>query len=151
MHGILVPCLTSSGCCYFDMMDKLQKLVCRTVIPILTTSLEHLAHPLNVASVSLFFRYYSGRCSSKLAELVSLLYFRGRSTLHSDSLHNFSITILRCYKDVYTNSFFPRTARLYNFLPAEYFSLTYNLNSFCLELIDTFYLYVFSRCLSCIS
>ena len=27
-------------------------------------------------------------------------------------LHEYSVTILRCYKDVYVNSFFPCTARL---------------------------------------
>ena len=31
-----------------------------------------------------FFRYYFGRYSSKLAELVPLPYSRGRSTRHSD-------------------------------------------------------------------
>ena len=33
-------------------------------------------------------------------------------------LHNFSATIPRCYEDVYVNSFFDRTARLWNSLPA---------------------------------
>ena len=36
----------------------------------------------------------------------------------------------RCYKDVYVNSFFLCTARIWNSLPIEFFSLTYNLNSF---------------------
>ena len=41
-----------------------------------------------------------------------------------------SVTLCRCYKDVYVNSFFPRTARLWNFLPEECFLLTYDLNGF---------------------
>ena len=36
----------------------------------------------------------------------------------------------RCYKDVYVNSFFLCTARIWNSLPIECFSLTYNLSSF---------------------
>ena len=36
----------------------------------------------------------------------------------------------RCYKDVYVNSFFPRTARLWNSLPIECFPLTYDLSGF---------------------
>ena len=36
--------------------------------------LETLAHRQNVASLSLFFRHYFGRCSSKLAQLVPLPY-----------------------------------------------------------------------------
>ena len=55
---------------------------------------------------------------------------QGRSTCYSDRLHNFSVTIPKCYKDVYVNSFFPRTARLWNSLPIEYFPLTYDLSGF---------------------
>ena len=43
-------------------------------------------------------------------------------------MHDFSVVIPRYYKDVYLNSFLPRAARLWNFLPAESFPLTYNLN-----------------------
>ena len=51
----------------------------------------------------------------------------GRSTRYSYRLYDFSVTILRCYKDV--NSFSSRTARLsWNYLPIECFLLTYNLN-----------------------
>ena len=81
-------------------------------------------------SLSLFYRYYFGRCSSELAQLVPLLYSRERSTCYSDRLHDFSVIIRRCYKDVYVNSFFPCTARLWNSLPIECFPLTYDLNSF---------------------
>ena len=38
--------------------------------------------------------------------------------------------IPRCYKDVYVNSFFPRTAKLWNSLPVECFPLTYDLSGF---------------------
>ena len=89
-------------------------------------SLEPLAHRRNIASLSLFYRYYFGRCSSELAQLVPLPFSRGRSTRYSDRLHDFSVTIPRCYKDVYVNSFFPRTARLRNSLPIECFALTYH-------------------------
>ena len=58
--------------CYLELLDKLQKRICRTVGPSLAASLEPLAHRQNVASLSLFYRYYLGRCSSKLAQLVPL-------------------------------------------------------------------------------
>ena len=48
----------------------------------------------------------------------------------SDRLHDFSVTIPRYYKDVYVNSFVPRTARLWNSLPVECFHLTFDLNGF---------------------
>ena len=98
--------------CYLDLLDKLQKRICRIFGPLLAASLEPLAHRRNVASLSLFCSYYFGRCSSELAELVPLPYSRGRSTRYSDRLYDFSVTIPRSYKDFYVNSFFPRTARL---------------------------------------
>ena len=115
--------------CYLELLDKLQKRICRTVGSLLAASLEPLTHRRNVA-LSLFYRYYFGRCSSELAQLVPLPYSRGRSTRYSDRFHDFSVTIPRCYKDVYVNSFFPRTARLWHSLPIEWFPLTYDLSGF---------------------
>ena len=40
--------------CYFEMLDKLQKRICRTVGPSLPASLEPLAHRRSVASLSLY-------------------------------------------------------------------------------------------------
>ena len=109
MHGIL---LAGARSCYLELLDKLKNRICRTVGPSLAVSLEPLAHRRNVASLSRFYRYYFGGCSSELAQLVPFPYSRGRSTRYSDRLHDFFITIPRCYKDVYVSSFFPCTARL---------------------------------------
>ena len=65
--------------CYLELPDKLQKQMCSTV-------------GQNVASLSLFYRYYFGRCSSELAELVPLPYSQGRSTSYSDRLHDLSLS-----------------------------------------------------------
>ena len=116
--------------CYLELLDKLQKWICRTVGPSLTASLEGRAHRGNVASFFPFYRYFFGICSSELAQLVPLPYSQGRSTRYSDRLHDFSVTISRCYKDIYVNSFFPGTARLWNTLPIECFPLTYDLSGF---------------------
>ena len=43
--------------CYLELLDKLQKRICRTVGPSLGASLEPLAHRRNVASLSLLCRY----------------------------------------------------------------------------------------------
>ena len=114
---------------YLELLDKPQKWICRIVGPLPAASLEPLAHRRNIASLSLFYSYYFGRCSSELAQLVPLPFSR-RSTHYSDRLHDFSVTIPRCYKDVYVNSFFPRTAKLWNSLPIECFPLTYDLSGF---------------------
>ena len=76
-----------------EILDKLQKRIWRTVGPSLATSLERLDHRRNVASLCLFYRYYFGRCSSELTELVPLPFSRGSSTHYCDRLHDFSVTI----------------------------------------------------------
>ena len=99
-----------------ELLDKLQKWLCRTVGPSLVAYLGSLTQCRSLTSLSLFYRYYFVRCSSELAQLVPLRYSRGRSTHYSDRLHDVSVTIPTCYKDVYVNSIFSCTARLWNSL-----------------------------------
>ena len=96
--------------------------MCRIVSPSLAASLEPLAHRINVASLSLFYRYCFGRCSSEMAQMVQLPFRRGSCTCYPDRLHDFSVTIPRCYKDVYVKSFFACTGRLWNSVPKEMLS-----------------------------
>ena len=117
--------LAGTPSCYLKLLDKLQKRICRTVGPSLVVSLEPLAHHQSVASFSLFYRYYYGKCSPELSQLVPFPYW-ARSTGYSDRLHDCSFTIPRYYSDVYVNSFFPHTGRLWNSLPTECFPLTYD-------------------------
>ena len=58
--------------CYLELLDKLQKQVCRAVGPSLTASFEPLAHHQNAASLTLLCKYYFGRSSSELTQLVPL-------------------------------------------------------------------------------
>ena len=69
------------------------KNICRTIGSFLTASIEPLTHCRNVTSLSIFYRYYFARFSSKLAQLIP---FRGTSTRYSDRLHDFSVTVRRC-------------------------------------------------------
>ena len=129
MYGILLSriyMLAGAPSCSLELLDKLQTQTCRNIGPSLAASLEPLARHGNVTS----YRYYFGRSSSELTKLVLLPFSRRRSAHYSHRLYDFSVTIPRCYNDVYVNSFFPRTARLWNSLPIECFPLTYNLNVF---------------------
>ena len=56
----ICPCMeyccqvwTGAPSCYLELLDKLQKRICRIVGPSLAASLEPLAHRRNVASLSL--------------------------------------------------------------------------------------------------
>ena len=69
-------------------------------------------------------------------------------------MYDISFNITRYYKDVYVNSFFPRTYRFWNSLPAEGFPLTHDVNGFSLELIvrstlGSFYSAFLSISISC--
>ena len=111
------PAWAGAPSCYLGLLDKLQKRICKTFGPSLAASLEPLADRWNVASLSLFYICYFGRCPYELVQLVPLPYSWGRSTRYSDTLHDFSVTIHRCYKDDYVNSFFTCTAKFLNYLP----------------------------------
>ena len=87
------------------VLQQSSKRICRTVGPSFAASLETLAHCQNVSSLSFFYTYYFGRCSSELAQLVPFPYSRGRSTRYSNRLHDFSVTTSRRYKNVSTGSF----------------------------------------------
>ena len=124
------PCIECCYHFYLELLDKLQKRICRTVGPSLAASCKSLAHRGHVTSLRLFYGYYFGRCSSELSQLVLFLCSRGSSTCYSDELHGFSVTIPRCYKDAYVHRFFPCIARHWNSMPIECFPLTYDLNGF---------------------
>ena len=52
---------------FLELLGKLQKRICRTVGPSLAASFQPLTLSRNVASLSLFYRYYFGKFSSELA------------------------------------------------------------------------------------
>ena len=91
--------------CYLELLDKLQKQICRTIGPSFAASLEPLAHCQIAASLSLSCRYYFGTCSS---EPICLIFLSKVCLLSTVS--------------------FLTHSEIWNFLPIECFPLTYNLN-----------------------
>ena len=79
---------TGGSKCYLDMLDKLQERIWRVLV-------LHLLFLLNYSliaetqSVSVFCRYYLGRCSSELTELIIL----PQCFVILIDLHDFSVTI----------------------------------------------------------
>ena len=126
MHGMVLSCVAPS--CWLELLDKLQKRVYRNIGPSLSASLEPVAHLRNVASLSLFHMYYFGIHIhlNWLNWFQFLIILRGLLFI----LHDISVTIPRCYNIVYVNSFFLRTARLWNFPSIECYPLLYDLNGF---------------------
>ena len=106
-----------------EILDKLQKWICKAAGPSLADSLQPLAFRPNVAS-----EVFSKGIAMKDVHLDELL-TRCSTFLFSWYVYALFI-ILTCYKDVYVNSFFPFIARLWNYLPKECFPLNYDLNGF---------------------
>ena len=109
--------------CYLDLLDKLQKRICRIVGPSLAASLEPLAHRITLIDVL-----------QNWLNWFHFLFLEGGLLVILIDCIDFSVTIPWCYKNVYVNSFFPRTAKLSNSLPQECFPLTYDLSGFKLRI-----------------
>ena len=83
----ILPCM--EYCCHFwagapswylKLLVELHKQICRTVGPSPAVSLKPLSHE-NISRLGLFYRYYYGRCSSELAQVVPLSCSLGRPTI----------------------------------------------------------------------
>ena len=104
MHGILS-----------SWLGWLQNCICRNVGHSIAASLEPFVHHQNVASLSLFYRYYFVHLN--WLNWFHFLIHKGGLFVFSDRLLDFSVTIHRFYKGVYINSFYPCIDRLWNSLP----------------------------------
>ena len=80
--------------CYLDILEKLQKQAVRVVSLSFSAFRKLLADSRNVSSHASFYRYYFGRCSSELTELIPFPYSSGSSTHYSNRLYDFSVTII---------------------------------------------------------
>ena len=67
----------------------------------------NLAHYQNKANLSLFYRCHFGSCSSNSVKSISLPYSHEMIICDANKLHDFSVIIPRCLKNVYVSSFFP--------------------------------------------
>ena len=76
-NTIVMSGLVSSDKLQLGIARQAAKTNSMTVGSSLAATLEPLAHCQNVTSLSLFYRYYFGRCSVELAQLVLLPFSRG--------------------------------------------------------------------------
>ena len=113
-----------------SLLDKIQKRVINIIGPTLAAKLQPLSLRRDVASLSLFYKYYHGHCSKELSSLVPGALVHTRLTRHSLRSHPFSVAIPFSKKRRYTRSFFPRTSKLWNSLPSSCFPKSYNLQHF---------------------
>ena len=98
--------------------------------PSLTYCLQPLAIRRNVASLSIFYRFFHGYCSSELADCVPPPLLQPRCTRLSTHSHPYSVQLTNARVNQYLQSFFSFTGKLWNSLPFTVFPPFYDLNGF---------------------
>jgi hypothetical protein len=134
--GTIRPCMeycshiwgSSPGIKLLDRVEaKAFRLISSTP---LTDHLPSLSMRREVAALSLFYRYYFGRCSAELHNCIPPPLVRPRSTRQATQSHKYSVVLYQTRIERYSKSFFPATSVRWNKLPEELFPVEYNLNIF---------------------
>ena len=111
-------------------LDAVQKRLRSLVGDELFGTLQPLSHRRDVSSLSLLYRYFHGRCSDELRQMVPPLKEFVRSTRLARSSHQYVLDIPKAKSNFHSQSFFPRTAGIWNRLPQSSFPDTYDLGLF---------------------
>ena len=115
----------------FKLLDSVQRRAIRLVDDAsLTNSLTSLEHRRKVGDLSLFYRYFHGRCSTEILSIVAPLAIPSILTRRVQSAHPFMVRLEICRTSLSQDSFFQRTSRLWNSLPRKVFPEAYNLQKF---------------------
>ena len=130
------PCL--EYCChiwgsspYTSFLDRVEsKAISLIGDPSLTSTLDPLSLGRKVVSLSLFYRYYFGHCSDKLATCVPSPMARSRSTRQASFAHNYCVELSNARINRFSDGFFPSTSHLWNSLHSFVFLASFNFPSF---------------------
>ena len=112
------------------LLDRIQKRITNIVGPDLSSNFQFLSHRRNVASLSLFYKYFHGSCSDELKSLTPTLKSFNCVTRYSANAHPFTVQLPSCNRQFYSTSFFPCTSDLWNSLPSSCFPPSYDLQKF---------------------
>ena len=115
---------------HLSLLDRVEKRVKNLVGEDLAKQLQPLAVRRDVASLSVFYRYYFGRCSSALEGCVPKPKVLSRSTRRANTSTCYHVIQERSRTEGRSGNFFVRTTRLWNELPVSCFPEQYNIGSF---------------------
>nr|CAI5845523.1 unnamed protein product [Callosobruchus analis] len=85
----------------------------------LTKDLHSLEHRRRVAGLSLFYRFYHGRCSSELSQIITPKAVRTRNTRETLHAHPYQVEVPTPRTSLLQHSFFWKTWTLWNELPGK--------------------------------
>ena len=94
----------------------------------ISLTISHFYYPH--ISVELIIRYFHGRCSQEIRDIIQVPLRRVRTTRSSTHLHPFQVSLPTARTLSHKSSFIPRTCNLWNVLPSSCFPESYNLPSF---------------------
>ena len=133
-RGIVRPCIEYcshvwGGSSHTALLDKVERKAFRIINSRpLTNSLQSLSLRRNVASLSLFYRYYNNQCSSELSQCIPPPLRRARGTRLATKSHPYSVQLCNPRVKRYSQTFFYSTAVLWNSLPESVFPSSHDLN-----------------------
>ena len=134
--GLIRPCLEYcshiwGGSPSASILDRIEAKAIRLINnQALTSSLDPLSLRRKVASLSLFYRYYFGRCSAELRDRMPDPLPRPCYTRQAVTSHRYSVKLCNTRIGRYSDCFLPSTSRLWNSLPEAVFPEAYNLSIF---------------------
>nr|CAI5857045.1 unnamed protein product [Callosobruchus analis] len=98
--------------------------------PNLTRDLDSLEHRRRVAALSLFYRFYHGRCSRELSQIITPKAVRKKYTREALCAHPYQVEVATPRTSLLQHSFFWRTSTPWNELPGNLFPDDYSLQRF---------------------
>ena len=103
------------------LLDKVElKAICLIGDPSLTLTLDSLSLRCKVASLSLFYGYYFGHCSNKLAACMPPPMGWPHSIHQASFTHNYCVELSNARINWFSDGFFPSASRLWNSLPSVF-------------------------------
>ena len=132
-RGLICPCMEYNSHVWGSsphtaLLNRVESKAIRLInSPSLTDSLQPLSLRRNVASLSLFYRYYNGHCSSELLTCILPPLRCVRSTRLATHSHPYAVQLSNARVDCYSQSFIYATGQLWNCLPLSVFPPVYNL------------------------
>ena len=135
-RGLVRPCMEYSSHVWgasphTSILDKVELKAFRLIAsPPLTNNLQSLSLRRNVASLSLFYRYYNSHCSSELSNSMPPPLRRPCSTRLSSNSHLHSVQLSNPRINRYSQAFIYSTGSLWNTLPQTIFPPNYDLHTF---------------------
>ncbi|KAL7632441.1 UNVERIFIED_CONTAM: hypothetical protein RMT77_017217 [Armadillidium vulgare] len=119
------------GSTHTALLEKVESRAFRLInSPALTNSLQSLSSRRIVASLSLYYRYYNGHCSSELSRRIPPPLRRARATRLFTQSHPFSVQLSDPRLNRYALSYMYSTGKVWNTLPSSIFPTSYDLHTF---------------------